>query len=131
MEYEKQTMLELDKTAIPAKAAELAKEGYRLVQICCTTTDVFTITYSFDKEYSFLNVRVTIPRENPSIPSITESYLAGFTYENELHDLFGIKVEGLKLDFNGHFYKLSQKTPFASAPATPVSKPDTTPKGAQ
>jgi len=117
MEYEKQQLVEIDKTAIRAKAAELVKDGFRLVQICCVTTDVFTVTYSFDKEYVLLNVRVTVAKENPVLPSITEQYLAAFTYENELQDLFGIKVEDLKLNFNGNFYKLSQKAPFATIPA--------------
>ena len=117
MEYEKQQLVEIDKTAIRAKAAELVKDGFRLVQICCVTTDVFTVTYSFDKEYVLLNVRVTVAKENPVLQSITEQYLAAFTYENELQDLFGIKVEDLKLNFNGNFYKLSQKAPFATIPA--------------
>ena len=43
---------------------------------------------------------------------ITGSYGAAFIYENELQDLFGVKVEGLNLDFKGHFYMKAMETPF-------------------
>jgi len=66
------------------------------------------------------NVRVVLPKNDPVVPSITKAYFAAFTYENELHDLFGITVTDLALDFKGTFYKLSTKTPFAPQPQPPV-----------
>ena len=72
------------------KATQMSKDGYRLVQISCTLADEFEITYSFDKNLDLINLRVSVPKTEPVIPSITEPYLCAFTYENELHDLFGL-----------------------------------------
>jgi ech hydrogenase subunit D len=116
MKYEEQETLTLDRGELVAKATGLSGEGYRLVQICAVTTEQqFEINYSFDKEYRFLNLRVMLSKDDPVLPSITTPYFAAFTYENELQDLFGIKVTDLALNFNGTFYRISTKQPFAQA----------------
>ena len=66
---------------------------------------------------------MTLPKENPVLPSITGSFFAAFTYENELQDLFGIKITDLALNFNGNFYKTAVKNPFATGkPSNPTPK---------
>jgi len=106
----------IDRDALPGRAAELMKDGYRLVAVTCTTLDYsFELTYSFDREHSLLNLRVVVPNSDPSVPSITDSYFCAFTYENELQDLFGLKVPGLKLDFGGNFYRKAVSAPFRPA----------------
>jgi ech hydrogenase subunit D len=110
---EPQPITAIDRSEIAAKAGALAKEGYRLVQICCTVAaETLEITYSFDKEYALSNYRVTLQKSDPAVPSITGAYLAAFTYENELQDLFGINVADMALNFKGNFYRLAVKTPF-------------------
>lgn len=116
---EQQPITTIDRNELPAAAAKYAGEGYRLVQICCTTgSESFEITYSFDKEYSFSNLRVTVSRTDAVVPSITGAYLAAFTYENELQDLFGITVTGLAINYNGKFYTTAIPTPFAQKKTT-------------
>jgi ech hydrogenase subunit D len=111
---ENQPITTIDRTALVAKVAGLKAEGYRLVHVCATTlADTFEVTYAFDKEYELINLRLNIARTDPVVPSITPHFLAAFTYENELQDLFGMTVTDLALNFNGHFYKLSMKAPFA------------------
>jgi ech hydrogenase subunit D len=109
-----------EKGQIVEKAAEFFKQGYRLVAITCAAKENFELTYTFDKDMKASNVRVVLPKNDPTLPSITGSYFAAFTYENELQDLFGITVSGLALDFKGAFYRLSVKTPFAPQPQPPV-----------
>jgi len=110
---EPQPITTIDRSELPAKAASLASQGYRLVQICCTTGETaLELTYSFDKQYAFSNLRVIVPRNDAVIPSITGSYLAAFTYENELQDLFGITVTDLAINYNGKFYTTAITTPF-------------------
>lgn len=53
---------------------------------------------------------MNVPDGTP-VPSITELYPAAFVFENETHDLFGIEIYGINLDFQGEFYKVSQKFP--------------------
>ncbi len=111
--FEEQPVISIDKNGLVAKVAELKKDGYRLVQVCATTgAENFEITYSFDKDYKFLSLRLSIPRADAVLPSISGEYFMAFTYENEFQDLFGIKVTDLKLDFGGKFYQLAKKTPF-------------------
>ena len=49
------------------------------------------------------------------MPSISSIYLCAILYENEIHDLFGVQVAGIAIDFKGKFYKTAIKFPFASA----------------
>lgn len=110
-----------------SKLAETAKqhrgEGYRLVQVCANRLpESFEILYSFDRKEQLVNYRVEVPAEGATLPSISESYLAAFAYENEIKDLFGIEVTGLVLDFGGNFLKTKVKTPFADAPPPPKKK---------
>ncbi|MCU0608759.1 MAG: NADH-quinone oxidoreductase subunit C [Chitinispirillaceae bacterium] len=110
---EQQPIKVIDRSELAARAAELFKANHRLVQVSCITGETtLEITYSFDKDYAFSNLRITIPRSDAVIPSITGSYLTAFAYENELQDLFGIKVTDLAINYNGKFYKTSIPTPF-------------------
>lgn len=103
-----------DKNEIVKKAQSMKDAGFRLVQVACTTLEnAFEITYTFGKDYEAAHVRISCEKINPSIPSIMDSYFAAFTYENEMHDLFGIDIQGLKLSFQGKFYRTAVKTPFA------------------
>ena len=114
----------LDRSQIAAKAAELERGGYRLVQMCATIAgDNLEVLYSFDKNYEFLNFRVLVPRNDLTIPSITESYLGAFGYENEMKELFRLNVTGLKLDYNGHFLRSKLRFEFAEAPKPAASTP--------
>ena len=42
-------------------------------------------------------------------------------YENEIHDLYGLTVTGMNVDFGGHFY--ATKVPYPFAAATPKATP--------
>ena len=113
MMIEDQPLTNVDRAQLPAKVGELKAFGHRMIQVCATTLpENFEITYSFEKDQKFINLRVTVPRSDAVIPSITGEYFGAFTYENELQDLFGLKVTDLKLNFNGNFYQLAKKTPF-------------------
>ena len=45
-----------------------------------------------------LNIKTSLPRENPVLTSITPYFASADIYERELVDLFGIHVEGLRED---------------------------------
>lgn len=90
------------------------EEGYRLVQICCTKIEEgFELNYSLSKEYDFLNYRIKID-ESDIVPSISFIFKYSFLYENEMKDLFGIKIKHISIDYSGSFYKLAVKKPFGS-----------------
>ena len=112
---EEQPLESIEAATLPERAARMKAEGFRLVQISCTSQPDgrYEITYSFDKGYKMLNLRCYVPREGASVPSISPSYLAAFAYENELQDLFGVKVPGLLVDYQGKFYRMKEKSPMA------------------
>lgn len=112
--------------------------GYRLVQIGATRLPgELELTYSFDKELDVKHLRVCLPigstedrvqaGASPRLPSISSIYWGAFLYENELHDLFNVQVDGITIDFHGSFYKTAIKFPFGST-KPPGPKPVTTTK---
>jgi ech hydrogenase subunit D len=117
---ENQPITAISREQLVATAQDLKTRGYRLVHICATLLpDGFEVTYAFDKDYCLVNYRIVLTKADAVMPSISGTYLASFTYENELQDLFGIKITDLALNFNGNFYRTTVKTPFA------IPKPET------
>ncbi len=111
--FEDQEIVEIGPEELLESVRRRSEEGFRLVQIGCTREEMsFQIDYTFDKDYRFLNFRVTLPAEEARLSSITEIYGCAFTYENEIHDLFGIDVRGNKLDYQGNFYRVPLAAPF-------------------
>ncbi len=105
------------------RTGELRKQGYRLVQIGATRLPEYVeLTYSFDRESRLTNLRFQMPAEGARLPSISGIYWCAFLYENELHDLFNVQVDGMAVDFHGHLYETTVKFPFGSTKA-PVVKP--------
>ena len=60
--------------------------------------------------------------KGPSVPSLGELYPGAFMFENEMHDLFGIEVSGMTLDYRGGFYHLHIPNPMAEPPEKPAKK---------
>jgi ech hydrogenase subunit D len=104
----------IGKNDLVGMAAQLFAEGYRLVQIGCSTLPgAYEINYSFDKDYRFKNLRITVaPGEE--VPSISVIYPNAFLYENEIHDLFGVVIKNITIDYHGTLYRTSIKTPFST-----------------
>ena len=103
---------------LPARAGDMREQGFRLVQIQSTRrkeqdagSKVLELTYSFDKEGRLENLRLQF-EQGEEIPSISSVFPAAFLYENELHDLFGISVLYMSIDYKGAFYRTAVPTPF-------------------
>ena len=92
-----------------------AAEGWRLVQINATTlAHRFEVNYSFDRDYVLLTLRIELSLEQPAVPSVSGVYLSAFLYENEIHDLWGIQINGIAVDYKGTFYRTTVKMPFGA-----------------
>jgi len=126
---EPQEIIPIQKDALLGAVSDLFAQGYRMVQIGCTTLEnAYELNYSFDKDYHFKNLRVTAQRED-EIQSISVIYPNAFLYENEIHDLFGIKIKNMSVDYKGAFYRTAIKTPF-SIENLPKPEPPKQPKEA-
>jgi ech hydrogenase subunit D len=117
--FENQEMVSIEKAELLDRIRNISDEGFRLVQVSCTRTEMFQIDYSFDKNYRFMNLRVNIPVEDAQLPSISGIYPCAFGYENEIHDLFGVRIDKISIDYKGNFYRIAVKTPFNIAGALP------------
>lgn len=72
----------------------------------------FELSYSFsdDDAYRFENLRVIIDLTE-EVPSITRIYPCAFLYENEMRELFGVKIEMISLDYKDKLYRLNEVNP--------------------
>lgn len=96
------------------KVTELKEKGYRLVQICSTRLkkeDQYELTYSFSVKYDLLNLRFVVGSD-VKIPSISHIFPSAYFYENEIHDLFGVPIEFMTVDYKGSLYRTAVKEPF-------------------
>lgn len=91
---------------------KLKNEDYRIVQICAVRThDGYELTYSFAREYEMTNLRLVI-LEDEEVMSISNIYSPAFLYENEISELFGVKIQMINVDYKGNLYRIAAKTPF-------------------
>jgi ech hydrogenase subunit D len=116
-----QTYIDITTADLLSKVREFQAKGYRLVQICCSRLpDKLEMQYSFDLNYEFTSLRLTLPLDaSITVPSVSGIYLPAFLYENEIHDLYGVKIEGIAIDFKGNFYQKAMVSPFN--PPAPVA----------
>jgi ech hydrogenase subunit D len=123
---QEQTIELIEVGALLEKARSMHQQGHRLVQISATRLpDRLELTYSFALEGRVAQFRLHLLDSEPRVPSISSVYWCAFLYENELHDLFNLNVEGMAVDFKGTLYKTAIKYPFGST-KPPSAKPGTT-----
>lgn len=98
---------------LPAFSDRMKASGARFVQVLAVNTDA-----GIDLIYSFMTADGTLEnheikgvRKDDVVPSITDNFLAAFVFENEVHDLFGVTIKDIAIDFGGKFYELSQSEP--------------------
>lgn len=102
--------------------------GARFVQMHaerCVDDGSYRLVYTFinvhaaqeqiarDGNYAIENLVVEGIDQYQEIPSISSYYPAVFPFENEAHDLFGLAVTDMQVDFNGFFYQVSTAEPMS------------------
>jgi ech hydrogenase subunit D len=101
--------------ALVGEVAKLKVQGYRLVTLSCTELDETTldILYHFDKDLGLKHLRLTAAKSS-LVPSISPVYFAALLVENEIQDFFGLRFEGLLVDYQGTLYLEEEalKTPY-------------------
>lgn len=66
-----------------------------------------------DGSYAIENLVVEGIEQYQEIPSISSYYPAVFPFENEAHDLFGLAITDMQIDFKGFFYQVSTAEPMS------------------
>ena len=102
--------------------------GARFVQMHaerCVDDGSYRLVYTFinvraaqeqiarDGIYAIENLVVEGIDQYQEIPSISSYYPAVFPFENEAHDLFGLAITDMQIDFKGFFYQVSTAEPMS------------------
>ncbi len=91
---------------------EHLRSGYRLVQICATSVDGGAeLIYSVALDYKLENYKIFV-EEDEEINSISDIFPSAALFENEISELFGVKIDLINMDFHGKFYRIDKETPF-------------------
>ena len=93
------------KDTVVSKTVDMKKDGYRFVTMSCVELDADTvdILYHFDRDLDLKHLRLTIQKKE-EVPSVSLVYFAAFLVENEIQDQFGIRFDGLVLDYERTLY---------------------------
>lgn len=109
---EEYTLETVDIQTLYKTMLEKQRAGYRLAQICATAFEGYNeIIYSVVLDYSFENYKVIIPIDE-EINTISDFYPSAMLFENEMKELFGVKIKSINPDFQDKFYRIAVKTPF-------------------
>ncbi len=112
MDTQKQEIRVISHHELVQNSLLLKNQNYRLVHICATRTlGGFELSYAFSLGYDLVTLRAQITEED-ELSSISTVFAPAFLYENEMKDLFGIKIRLITLDYNGNLYRIEQKAPF-------------------
>lgn len=97
---------------LSALAQQKKADGWRFVQMHAVNTEEgIDLIYSFMKEGVLENHEIKGVKKGTSVPSITDQFFSAFVFENEAHDLFGVEISNIAIDFGGKFYALAEKEP--------------------
>lgn len=97
---------------LPALSDDRKAGGWRFVQMLAVNTDDgIDLIYSFMKDGLLENHEIKGVQKGTLVPSVTDNFFGAFPFENEAHDLFGVNITNIAIDFKGNFYALAQKEP--------------------
>ncbi len=112
IEREIQDIEEVTPQTLLAAVDSLRLDDWRLVQILALSSgDRYELDYSFGGGYALHTLRLDIDAKDP-VPSITPFYRAAFFYENEIRDLFGVRIERIDPDWEGKVFDVDGDRPF-------------------
>jgi ech hydrogenase subunit D len=100
------------------RCLELKRAGLRFSQACAAYyEDKFHLTYTFSNydTLEIISLRVVIDPEE-EIHSITEFIPAAIFYENEMKEIFGVKIKLITNDLNNKLYRINVEAPLGVAP---------------
>ena len=109
---------EISSNELLSRVIEKKIAGWRLCQICAVTLKqpetngyFYELSYSFAREYDLHTFRLILQQEE-EIPSISQVYDCAFLYENEMRELFGVRIQHIAPDMEDKLYRIDTQTPF-------------------
>ena len=95
------------------RVIELKHQGLRLAQACAAYAQgMLELSYSFadDETYELTTLRV-VTQIDSEVPSITEIIPAAVFYENEMKEMFDVRIQQLSLDYEKKLYRIEEDAP--------------------
>ncbi len=90
---------------LPGAAQRLRDAAWRLITASAVPrTDGWTVLYHFERDQRLCHLRVEVANGEP-VPAIDDAFPAAFLVENELHELQGLTVSGMSIDYGGRLYR--------------------------
>ncbi len=104
-------IIEIEPKDIMPKALEHKEAGDRLGQICCVRTEGgYDLLYSYIFEYRMINYKIPVALEQ-EIDSIEPVFPTAGLYENEMNELFGVRIKFAAPDHH-RMFRITEQTPF-------------------
>lgn len=90
---------------------QMKEDGWRLVQAhACTTSDGYQLVYSVAKAYDIVHYELHIT-SNTVVESVSDIFPSAQLYEQEMNELFGVKIENKKDEPAIRLYHLPSEAP--------------------
>jgi ech hydrogenase subunit D len=112
-------IIEITKNDIVNEGKKLLDAGAKFVTAVCSDQDEkLEVTYFFttNRGVDFTCLRYLVGKEE-EVPSLTGVTLSTLLIENEMKELFGLKVKDLAIDYGGHLMLAHD------SPTMPMLKP--------
>lgn len=86
-----------------SQTQEMRYDDYRFVTATCVDNgdDTFDVIYHFDRDLELINYRIKVAKDQ-EVPSVSKIYFCAGLVENEMKELFGLKVTNIVIDYGGH-----------------------------
>ena len=113
------TIIQITKNDIVNEGKKLLDAGAKFVTAVCNDQDEkLEVTYFFsaNRGVNLTCLRYTVGKDE-EVPSLTGVTLSTLLIENEMKELFGLKVKDLAIDYGGHLMLAHD------SPTTPMLKP--------
>lgn len=115
----KQTLRVIEKTDLLREVMVMKSRNMRLSQACASYRDgAYELSYSFadDETMDYETLRVNVGLKE-QVPSIHHFYSCASFYENEMRELFGVRIEMIEPDYRNKLYRIKADRPFLPADA--------------
>jgi Ni,Fe-hydrogenase III component G len=113
-----ENLKKIDKNTLVSEGKKLLDAGGKFVAAVCNDLDPeLEVTYFFssNRGINMTGLRYMVAKGD-EVPSLSGATLSTVLIENELKELFGLKVKGIAIDYGGHMLLAHD------SPVTPMLK---------
>jgi len=113
MRHEPQIFTDITLAEVHDLAAAYKAKGWRFVALSGSlieSSGQIELIYSYSEHDQLENRRLLI-QPDQAVPSVSDIFFNALVFENEVHDLFGVTITDIAIDFSGKFYNVREPVP--------------------